>query len=201
MANLALCQVWYRTQYLGKPHLVCWVWYRQERSHGQQWKGGRRLLLPSQPLNGNIILCGRYSNFCKFSKKLESVLSEYDCSHLLNEVSSSPAGDVLALVLARLAGSLWRRGRGSRGLAGCATCQTHATGNENLHVCLFFCLFGGSCCTQAAHIIAFYLFFDRFRWFVVLLSTWVGVDVKVKTFTMESSTTTILSLRRRTHLT
>ena len=91
------------------------------------------------------------------------MLSKYDCSQLLNELSSSPAGGVLALVLARLTGSLWRRGRGSRGLAGCATCQTHATGNENLHVCLFFCLFGGSCCTQAAHIIAFYLFFRSFQ--------------------------------------
>ena len=32
-----------------------------------------------------------------------------------------------------------------------------------LFVCLFFCLFGGSCCTQAAHIIAFYLFFRSFH--------------------------------------
>ena len=34
-----------------------------------------------------------------------------------------------------------------------------------------------------------------------LLITWVGVDVNVKTFTMESKTTTIRSRRSRTHLT
>ena len=37
--------------------------------------------------------------------------------------------------------------------------------------------------------------------FLILLCTWVGVEVKVKTLTMESKTTTIRSLRRRTHLT
>ena len=39
------------------------------------------------------------------------------------------------------------------------------------------------------------------NYFHILLCTWVGVEVKVKTLTMESKTTTIRSLRRRTHLT
>ena len=42
---------------------------------------------------------------------------------------------------------------------------------------------------------------EEWNHFTILLCTWVGVEVKVKTLTMESKTTTIRSLRRRTHLT